>query len=109
MIRTTAAAIIFLGISSLGPLARTAWAQNVTPGRALAEKRCATCHAIGATGKSPHKDALPFREIANRYPVESLAEAFAEGITVGHDDMPEFTLAPAEIDALLSYLSSLKQ
>jgi hypothetical protein len=47
------------------------------------------------------------RDIARRYPVESLAEAFAEGITVGHRDMPEFILEPNEIDQLLAFLDSL--
>ncbi len=84
-------------------------AQDEDPGKALAEKHCARCHAIGATGASPFKEAPPFREIVKRYPVDNLAEAFAEGITVGHHAMPEFTFSPDQIQDLLDYLSSLKQ
>jgi mono/diheme cytochrome c family protein len=76
-------------------------------GRAIAQKQCARCHAIGKSGKSPLAPAPPFREIPKRYPVEHLAEALAEGIMVGHSAMPEFRFDPPEIDALLSYLQSL--
>jgi mono/diheme cytochrome c family protein len=78
-------------------------------GRAIAEKNCARCHAVGATGESPLKPAPPFRDLPQRYPVENLAEALAEGIVTGHSAMPEFTFAPDEIDALLTYIGSLGQ
>jgi mono/diheme cytochrome c family protein len=42
------------------------------------------------------------------WPLESLDEALAEGITVGHPDMPEFVLEPDEIAALIAYLESLE-
>jgi len=76
-------------------------------GRAIAEKNCARCHAVGATGESPLKPAPPFRDLPQRYPVENLAEALAEGIVTGHSAMPEFTFQPKEIDALLTYIASL--
>jgi hypothetical protein len=60
-------------------------------------------------GESPMALAPPFRELPKRYPVEHLAEALAEGIVVGHPAMPEFTFAPPEIDALLSYLQGLSE
>jgi mono/diheme cytochrome c family protein len=40
--------------------------------------------------------------------VDHLGEALAEGITVGHADMPEFVLEPDEIDAFIAYLESLE-
>jgi mono/diheme cytochrome c family protein len=76
-------------------------------GRAIAQASCAGCHAIGPKGMSPMAEAPPFRELHKRYPVEHLAEAFAEGIVVGHPAMPQFEFAPPEIDALLGYLQSL--
>lgn len=82
---------------------------NVADGRRLAEVYCATCHAIGATGESRHPMAPHFRTLSRAYPVESLSEAFAEGILVGHPDMPEFQLEPAEIDALLAYIQSVQE
>jgi mono/diheme cytochrome c family protein len=80
-------------------------------GRAFAATNCSACHAIGATGKSPYAPAPPFRTLHEKYDVERLAEAFAEGILVGHKgekQMPEFVLTPEEIDDLLAYLKSFE-
>ena len=76
-------------------------------GRAIAEKHCARCHAVGLTGTSPMSLAPSFRDLSQRYPIESLAEALAEGIVTGHPAMPHFTFHPREIDALLTYIGSL--
>lgn len=96
-----------LGISLL--LSATALAGDLADaGRRLAETNCARCHAIGDTGASPHAEAPPFRALATRYPVDSLAEAFAEGLSVGHDDMPEFTLSVEQSEALLAFLVSIQ-
>ena len=76
-------------------------------GRGIAEARCARCHAIGTKGESPVALAPPFRVLSQRYPVEHLAEALAEGIVVGHPMMPEFTFDPPQIDALLTYIESV--
>ncbi len=78
-------------------------------GEAMAETLCATCHAIGRTGESPHRDAIPFRQLSWNYPVETLAEPLAEGIVVGHPDMPEWQFEPKDIDALLAYIESIQQ
>lgn len=78
-------------------------------GHAIAKKKCAVCHAISSKDASPHKDAPPFRDIAKRYAVEGLAEALAEGITVGHPDMPEFVFPPEEISELLTFMDSFSQ
>ncbi len=77
-------------------------------GERLAQAYCASCHAIGAAGDSAHADAPPFRTLAKRYPVEGLAEALAEGIVVGHPDMPEFRFEPDEVDALIEYLKAIQ-
>jgi mono/diheme cytochrome c family protein len=76
-------------------------------GQTIAEKQCARCHAIGPTGNSPMGLAPPFRDLSQRYPIETLAEALAEGIVTGHPAMPVFTFHPREIDALLAYINSL--
>lgn len=81
---------------------------SVEQGRRLAEINCATCHAIGTTGESRHPMAPPFRTLSREYPLNSLEEAFAEGILVGHPEMPEFRLTPTEIDHLLAYMNSIQ-
>lgn len=76
-------------------------------GRQIARTECSRCHGVGRTDESPNEQAPPFRRIHERYPIEQLAEAFAEGIVVGHAEMPPFELQPDQINALLAYLGSL--
>jgi mono/diheme cytochrome c family protein len=56
---------------------------RIQRGRTFVQVHCAGCHAIGRVGESPLPIAPPFRTLHERYPVESLAEALAEGITTG--------------------------
>lgn len=79
----------------------------VEEGQQYARKNCARCHSVEKTGESPFKKAPPFRTFAEKWPLESLEEALAEGIVVGHSKMPEFKLEPRQIGALISYLKSL--
>ena len=106
LVRVGLCGLVFLSVKS------PVWAADdglVETGRAIVEQKCARCHAIGATGESPHPKALPFRFIVKRYPVEDLAEALAEGIVSGHPDMPVFAFEPAQINAILAYIDSLGQ
>lgn len=77
-------------------------------GKTFALTNCARCHSIDRVTQSPLKIAPPFRTLHNRYPVETLAEALAEGINTGHPTMPEFRLEPDQINDLLSYLKTLE-
>lgn len=86
-----------------------ATAGPVDTGRQLVETNCSACHAVGTSGTSPHKSAPPFREVVTRYDPSALEEALAEGILVGHPDMPQFELTPDQIDAVVAYLGSLRQ
>ena len=78
-------------------------------GEALLAKNCARCHAIGRTGTSPHPEAPLFRELSSRYPIDGLAEALAEGLSVGHPDMPEFVFDVDEVGAIIAYLASIQE
>jgi len=80
---------------------------EIAAGKILAEKLCAKCHAISTTGASPEAKAPPLRTFVQKWPVEDLEEALAEGIVVGHKIMPEFELEPDDITNLLSYIGSL--
>jgi hypothetical protein len=57
---------------------------------------------------SPLRIAPPFRTLHQRYPIEQLGEAFAEGISTGHPTMPEFRLQPDQINDLLSFMKTLQ-
>lgn len=94
-----------LGLGGTG-MALAAESGLVTRGRLIAETYCASCHAVGENDASPMAEAPPMRGFKQRWPVEHLAEALAEGIMVGHEAMPEFRMVPSEIDAFLAYLDS---
>jgi mono/diheme cytochrome c family protein len=86
--------------------ASPAIAQNIVAGQAISEKLCARCHAIKSGQKSKHALAPTFPAIANRYSVWGLQEALAEGIIVGHVDMPKFVFSPTDINNLLAYMDT---
>jgi mono/diheme cytochrome c family protein len=81
----------------------------VDRGHAFAQAKCARCHAIGPAGESPLPKAPPFRTLHQRYPVEQLAEALAEGIRTAHPAMPEFELDENQIRDLIAYLKFLER
>lgn len=85
-----------------------AWLQPVEHGKRLVTENCATCHATGKTGESPHLAAPPFRELWRLYPIENLEEAFVEGIETGHPDMPAFEASPVQITHILAYIRSIQ-
>jgi len=90
----------------------SASAQTLSPaaqrGLVFVQTNCARCHAIGKLGGSPIAEAPPFRTLHNNYPVESLAEALAEGIMTGHPSMPEFRLDPGQAQDVILYLKTLE-
>lgn len=90
--------------------ASAAGAQPSSParGEALIVSNCAMCHATGPTGASPNPKAPLFRELHQRYPVESLAEALAEGILVGHPEMPQFRFSADEVSDVIAYLKAIQ-
>jgi mono/diheme cytochrome c family protein len=90
----------FLGQESTAPVRR---------GESLLAENCARCHAIGTSGSSPHNEAPPFRTLSRKYQIEGLGEALAEGLSVGHPDMPEFVFEPDDVGAILDYLKSIQQ
>jgi mono/diheme cytochrome c family protein len=77
-------------------------------GKTFALTNCARCHSIDRITPSPLKIAPPFRTLHKRYPIETLAEALAEGIVTGHPTMPEFRLEPDQIHDLLTFLKTLE-
>ncbi len=89
--------------------AKPANAQSVNAhGLALLQHHCARCHAVGASDASAHHLAPPFRNLGQRYAIDSLEEALAEGLVSGHPDMPEFTFAPDDVGAIIAYLKSIQ-
>ncbi|TMJ02022.1 MAG: cytochrome c [Alphaproteobacteria bacterium] len=91
-------------------LAAQAHAQQPAAQRGLnfARTHCAQCHAIDKVSPSPLREAPPFRALHLKYPVESLQEAFAEGIVTGHPSMPQFRLDPGQTTDIITFLKTLE-
>ena len=70
-------------------------------GEQIVQEKCARCHATGRADASPNPKAPPFREVGRMYPPEHLAEALAEGIVTGDNDMPQFRFNPRDVDAII--------
>lgn len=79
----------------------------ITRGKALAEANCTRCHATAPGQKSAHASAPSFATLFTSYPPDYIAEAFAEGVFVGHGDMPAFEFSPEQINDLVAYLKTL--
>ncbi|HZT27910.1 MAG TPA: cytochrome c [Pseudolabrys sp.] len=96
-------------LGGLAPSVLAAEDAQLKRGEQLLARDCSSCHAIGRTGDSPHKDAPPFRTLGQRYPITSLEEALGEGIMSGHPDMPEFSFDADDVGAIIVYLNSIQQ
>jgi mono/diheme cytochrome c family protein len=80
---------------------------SVERGKALVKANCARCHSTEAGVASTHADAPSFATLFTAYPPEYIEEAFAEGVFVGHGEMPKFEFQPDEIADLVAYLKTL--
>jgi cytochrome c len=100
---------VALGLCALlSGVVTAASAEDLSAGRAIAETKCSRCHAVGSSGRSPLESAPQFRTLHERYPLESIEEALAEGIFVGHSPMPVFKLSSQEVGELVGYMKSLR-
>jgi mono/diheme cytochrome c family protein len=104
----TLARATFIALAFVTVASSAAAASSVAQGRRLAVVYCIKCHAIDKVSPSTLRIAPPFRKLHERYPIESLQEALAEGIVTGHPTMPEFRFDPDQIGDFLAYLKSLE-
>ena len=105
----TQISIVLIALCCWAAQAETAGA-SAARGRIMVQDNCSACHGIGRSGKSPLAKAPPLRTLAQKYPLENLEEAFAEGIVVSHraSQMPPFEMQPQTIADLIDYLKSLR-
>ena len=82
--------------------------RRVQEGKALVERNCSGCHAVGAKGASPNAKAPEFRNMHERHPSLALREPLSRGIAAPHDEMPKFALSGPQIDTIVAYINSLR-
>ena len=111
-----ATVLAYVGTIAIGGVAV---AQDVSPGRAVAQRHCATCHHISA-GESPLADAPPFATLKYRYGAGGLTELLEKGMIKDrpypldegqrliHPRMPAFPLGEGEVVDLAAYLRTFE-
>lgn len=81
---------------------------RVADGRFLVQVHCGDCHGYRTEDQSRHAEAPVLRILSRSYPVSALEESLAEGIIVGHPDMPEYRFRPEDVEAIILYLESIQ-
>jgi cytochrome c553 len=107
LIHQIAAGGLLIAIAQVCGTAPTA-ASNSQQGKRLALTYCARCHAVDKVSPSPLKIAPPFRTLHERYPIEMLQEALAEGIVTGHPTMPQFSFDADQVGDFIAFLKTLE-
>jgi len=105
-LRSAAASLALLTLGA-GCAAAADDSSDAIEGKAILEKNCARCHAIGAADKSPLEKAPPLRRIYLTYPIDQLEGGFAEGMGSRHRDMPQIQFSTEQVTAILDYLGSV--
>ena len=83
---------------------------RILQGEALAREMCAHCHAVGATGQSPHPAAPAFRAMERRLEdLDHFFDRLRQGLTSGHPDMPTYLFRRDDARNLIAYLRSLQK
>lgn len=77
-------------------------------GRALVEKLCAQCHAVGRSGDSPRAAAPRFRALDRRLDLDGFAGRLREGLASSHPDMPVFRFTRDDAKAVVAYLRAIQ-
>jgi cytochrome c len=78
-------------------------------GEALLSRECGICHAVGRYGDSPQRNAPSFYEIARRRDLAEIRQSLEKGTLSGHPEMPRVSLSGNDIEAVLAYLSAIRQ
>lgn len=80
---------------------------SMARGRALAQDKCSACHAVGASGTSPHPAAPSFGMIGKKYSTAGLGRELEAIATVGHYEMPRIPISPEDRVDIIAYIESL--
>jgi cytochrome c len=78
----------------------------VSHGQSLVAEFCASCHAIGVKGESPHPWAPPFRTLGRTIDLDEFPRALERGT---HPDMPAIKFNQEEARAVRAYLRAIQQ
>ncbi len=100
--RVTLIASLLLGAA----LDTEAVAADPAQGRLLARHWCASCHVVEPGGSAPN-GGPPFAEIAREPGITP--ERLRGWLAAPHPPMPDMSLSRLEVEAIVSYIESLRQ
>jgi len=103
------AAILALLAASLAPLGSAQAQDPAEHGRALLQEYCADCHAIGRSGDSPDRAALPLRALSRSFDLDRFPRLLESGISSTHPAMPQFKFSNEDARAVTAYLRSIQR
>jgi mono/diheme cytochrome c family protein len=76
-------------------------------GRAVAQRICGECHAVDASGPSPHAQAPAFPVVANA--PGRTATSLRVWFQSPHRSMPDFHLGEKDSNDLIAYILSMRR
>jgi mono/diheme cytochrome c family protein len=82
-------------------------AEMIAEGRRIAERECASCHAMDQSSVSPPRGAPPLRDLLFLNDPDLVAYRLIDAVRMGHDNMPLFDFDVRAADALIAYLETL--
>lgn len=82
-------------------------AADAAAGRALAQEKCASCHAISRVGQHHPTSAPKFRGWANQPLKEPLPVMLRRATSKKHGGAKPFALTAADIDNLVAHIQTL--
>ena len=84
--------------------------QKAERGKILLQKMCGRCHAVSARGRSPHRQAPPFRSFSDETLYDdNLVKRLHDGLLTGHPDMPTFRFTWDDAAEAVNYLKSVQE
>jgi mono/diheme cytochrome c family protein len=81
----------------------------VGAGRSLAQRECASCHAIDAMTVSPNPSAPPLNAVLTHRTSDRLTDDLVAGIHVRNGAMPTFDFNVVAANSLTAYLESIQR
>ena len=108
MRRTIVASLVaFAFLGACSSVEEPAYVGDPETGRDVAERLCASCHAIGPTGESPNISAPPLRQVLAGYGEDRLAKDLERSVSISHLKMPTFYFGEHHAIDLVAYLKTV--
>ena len=84
-------------------------AEEQRDGKEMLQQLCARCHSIGRTGRSPNRQAPPFRSFSETKLYDSdFLQRLQDGYSSIHPSMPTFRFNREDAEEVLNYMKSIQ-